>query len=126
MALLCRPISWVAWLENRFQFAPRSDCLDRVRRCFYGGRIHRLPPANQMDYREAGKNNSCSWRVVHIRNDHDLILVQFRVGRYQRVFPQTVSQPIFLVIFVAVIGFASGSFTGRSLRIIHVKNTTMV
>ncbi len=55
-----------------------------------------------------------------------LFLSNFVLGVTRGVSPQTVSQPIFLVIFVAVIGFASGSFTGRSLRIIHVKNTTMV
>lgn len=52
-----------------------------------------------------------------------LFLSNFVLGVTRGVSPLTVSNPVFLALFVTVIGFASGSFTGRSLRIIKAEKT---
>ena len=55
-----------------------------------------------------------------------LFLSNFVLGVTRGVSPQTVSESLFLIIFVSVVGIASGSFTGRSLRIITTEKTVSV
>ena len=52
-----------------------------------------------------------------------LFFSNFVLGAMRAISPQMVSNTLFLVIFVAFTGIASGSFTGRSIRIIRAKKT---